>query len=122
MMDWIKNGLILLFGLVASIFAPSYFVKNSSNKKVTSAKTEAEAELDLIEKMESYACTTEHGFEAFDKVAKAQGGKCSVMKQEWLLMKLQNYAMRQGYNFDLDKWTEKTEKFIAATKEINTKK
>ena len=122
MMEWIKNGLILVFGIIASIFVPSFVVKNSKTKKVTSAKTEAEAELDLIEKMEAYACTTEHGFEAFDRVAKAQGGKCSVMKQEWLLMKLQNYAMRQGYVFDLDKWTEKVENFISATKEINAKK
>lgn len=122
MMEWIKNGLILLFGAIASVVTPLFIAKSGTAKKVTSAKTEAEAELDLNEKMEDYACSTEHGFEAFDKVAKANGGKCSVMKKEWLLMKLQNYAMLQGYRFDPVKWAQKLDAFIGRTVEINSKK
>lgn len=135
MMEWIKNILVGVFGLISLITTPLAIAKSEKVKKETSAKaeaeqslteaktviTEAEATLDLIGKMEEYACSTEHGFETFDKVAKANGGKCSVMKKEWLLMKLQSYAMRMGYRFDLDEWERRLEAFIGRTMEINSK-
>lgn len=143
MMEWIKNILVAVFGLVSLIATPLAIVKTDNAKKESTAKVEAErafkeaetvvleaerkvaeaeAEIDLKEKMEDYACSTEHGFETFDKVAKANGGKCSVMKKEWLLMKLQNYAMRMGYTFDLEKWESNVDTFIGRTVEINSKK
>lgn len=134
-MEWIKNILVGVFGVLSLITTPLVFLKNEKIKKEATAKaevehslieaktvvTEAEATLDLMGKMEEYACSTEHGFETFDKVAKANGGKCSVMKKEWLLMKLQSYAMRMGYRFNLEEWEARLEAFIGRTMEINSK-
>ena len=88
---------------------------------VTSTEKE-KAYNDMLAVVNQFVEVAETTFAGFDAVMKTQGSSAGSVKKENVMAKLQAYALRSGYDFDEDYWSEKVDEIVSLTKRVNVGK
>ena len=126
-MNWL-NIIQIILSIIVGIFGtaiPFLYKLSKSVKNVKNASTELEKEKatnDMIAMVNTLVAESEKAYNAIDKVLKANGDTAGAMKFENVFIKLQAYALQQGYEFDAEYWTTQIKNIVAFTQEVNSKK
>lgn len=83
------------------------------------AKVKADAA--LLEAAKNFIATAENVYDGMDKLMKPNGDSAGGVKHENVFIKLQAYALQNGYEFDAEKWSKVIDDLVNFTKIVNYK-
>ena len=112
-------GVYFLFTSISTIIG---FIKShKAKKKATTLEQKEAAKEDMEEQAKKLISSAEEFYKSLDVVLKSNGESAGPYKKESVMSKLQSYANEKGYNFDVEYWSDKIDKIVKLTKEVNAK-
>lgn len=124
----------LVLGAILALvaFVDAWKAKKKAKAAAEAAKTEAEkaqaeadraaAELAMEQAAKQFIAQAETMYSSVDSILKAKGESAGALKKETVLAKLRTYAIENGITLDVVEWTDKIDKLVEFTKEVNAKK
>lgn len=126
-MDWLSilQMLIIVATFVVGTLVPTGVALKKSWNARKNAETDAakeKANADLLATAKGFISAAEVTFAEFDKLLKQSNGSAGGLKKDTVINKLQAYALQNGYEFNVDEWSDKIDELVAFTKSVNAKK
>ncbi len=96
-------------------------VAQTEAEKAAAEAEIASAESDMLNVMNEFIIGAEKLYGNSKGILASQGVSSGALKKDNVMTKLHSYAIEKGYSFDAEKWSEKIDKTVDMTKQVNGK-
>lgn len=114
----------IILGVLTSTLIPTGIALYKTWKAKQNAKTVAEkaaAMTDMLTQLNVLIEAAETTYKDINAVMKERGLSMGAVKKDSVLSKLQAYAIENGYEYDADFWSGKTDEIVKMTRTVNGK-
>lgn len=93
----------------------------SEAEKAEAEKRQAQAEMDMLNFVTALIENTEVAYKEVDAFMKAKGSTAGKVKKDVVMTKAESYAIKNGNEFDAEKWSNKIDELVKVTRNVNGK-